>query len=61
MNGTITVVTDAILLIPPIITSAAQTVTIIATRIVTIVMFLSSPIVNSVGAVKIFLLLKRYR
>ena len=46
------VVTVAILLIPPMITSAAHTVTTTATRIVTMVMFLSAPIVNRVGAVK---------
>jgi hypothetical protein len=48
MNGTITVVTVAILLIPPMITSAAKNVTTIATAIVTAVISLSAPIVNSV-------------
>ena len=52
MKGTITVVTVAILLMPPMITKAEQTVTTIATRIVTTVMFLSTPIVNNVGAAK---------
>ena len=47
-----TVVTVAILLMPPMITSAAKSVTMIATAIVTAVISLSAPIVNSVSAWK---------